>query len=61
MAEKVGRCKRCGRKLINPLFIKLGYGKTCYEKTCKEKSHFKKLFDERMVINNGKNTSKTSK
>ena len=54
MAEKVARCKRCGRKLKNPLFIKLGMGKTCYEKACKNKSHFKKLFDERMVIHNGK-------
>lgn len=60
MAERTGICKRCGKKLINPLFVKLGYGKTCYEKMCKEKAHFKKLFDERMVINNGKNRSKKS-
>lgn len=55
MAEQVARCKRCGRKLKNPLFIKLGFGKTCYIKSCKNKSHFKKLFDERMVVNDGKN------
>ena len=58
MATEVGICKRCGRKLKNPLFIKLGYGKTCYEKMCKNKSHFNKLFDERMVINNGKDRDK---
>ncbi len=55
MAQEIRRCKRCGRKLKNPLFIKLGMGKTCYEKSCLNKSHFKKLFDERMVIKNGKN------
>ena len=56
----MGICKRCGRKLKNPLYIKLGYGQTCYEKMCKNKSHFKKLFDERMVINNGKDRNKKS-
>ncbi len=60
MVEKVARCKRCGRKLTNPLFIKLGFGKTCYVKACRNKSHLKKLFDERMVINSGKNTNSKS-
>ena len=61
MAEKVslrGICKRCGKKLKNPDFIKIGYGKTCYEKMCRKKAHFKNLFDERMVISSGKNRGK---
>lgn len=58
MATSMGKCKRCGRKLVNPIYIKLGFGKTCYEKYCRRSHHFKKLFDERMVINYGKNSSK---
>ena len=54
MDKEICYCKRCGRKLKNPLFIKLGYGKSCYEQMCKSRSHYKKLFDERMVIKNGK-------
>lgn len=26
-------CKRCHRKLKNPKYKELGYGKTCYERT----------------------------
>lgn len=58
MAEQFPKCKRCGKRLKNPDFMLIGYGRICYEKMCKEKAHFKKLFDERMVINNGKNRSK---
>lgn len=55
-AIREGYCKRCGRRLKNPDFILIGYGKTCYEKMCKTKAHFKNLFDERMIINgNNKN------
>lgn len=53
MVDKVGICKRCGKKLTNPLFVKLGYGKICYQKSCKAKSHYKKLFDERLGQNRG--------
>ena len=56
---KKGYCRRCGKKLKNPDFILIGYGKTCYEKMCRERAHYKKLFDERMVIKNGsKNKSR---
>lgn len=58
MATKYPICKRCGRRLKNSLFIKLGYGKKCYTLMCIEKTHYKKLFDERMVITGGKNTGK---
>lgn len=56
---KKGFCKRCGKKLKNPDFILIGYGKVCYQKMCQEKSHFKKLFDERLGdVLNGYNKNK---
>lgn len=36
-------CLRCGRKLKNPEYRMLGYGKVCWEKQKKSK-HQKKLF-----------------
>ena len=58
MVTKNVYCKRCGRRLKNPLFIKLGYGKKCYTLSCMNKTHYKKLFDERMVVTSGKNSDK---
>ena len=38
------KCRRCGRKLKNPLWRKIGYGATCYKKMCEEKTRMKPLF-----------------
>lgn len=39
------KCKICGRKLKNPLYQKIGFGKVCYERLMKQKVKYKKLFD----------------
>ena len=37
-------CKRCGRKLRKPEYIKLGMGATCWKKYISQDSH-KRLFE----------------
>lgn len=40
-------CRICGRKLKNPLYQKIGFGKVCYEKLNKKQTKQLKLFDPR--------------
>lgn len=36
MKREKHRCKRCGRRLTNPIYKRLGFGKVCYEKAAIE-------------------------
>lgn len=37
-------CLRCGRKLKNPVYRKLGYGKVCWEKSQRDTTVRQMLF-----------------